>query len=101
MRRWVASRPGGIGAIGFHPMIIRTHRLACSLSSIGGKCRRNSTTAPRKRTERRLGVVLLWRDHRSSPLLSFASVMDVPCRIMVLSAVGVCRRMMASEAVAS
>ena len=31
----------------------------------------------------------------------FALVMGGPCRIMVLSAVGVCRRMMASEALAS
>jgi hypothetical protein len=47
------------------------------------------------------GIVLLWRVPGSSPPIILVLVLCGPCRIMVLSAVDVCRRMMVSEALAS
>ena len=45
------------------------------------------------------GIVLLWRVPRSNPPIILRIGVG-PCRIMVLSAVDVCRRMMVSEALA-
>jgi hypothetical protein len=47
------------------------------------------------------GVVLLWWVLGSSLPVDFVAAMDGPYRIMVLSAVGMYRRMMVSETLAS
>ena len=41
---------------------------------------------------------LLWRDQTSTPSLNLFTPIGAPCRIMVLSVVGMSRRMNASEA---
>jgi hypothetical protein len=52
-------------------------------------------------TTMRNGIVLLWRVLGSSLPVDFVAAMDGPYRMMVLSAVGMYRRVMVSETLAS